>query len=199
MADPADLPPTILILAAGASSRMRGGDKLLERVDGMPLLRRQAQAALSTGCRVLVTLPPDRPERTVALEGLAVERRVVADAAEGMAASLRAGAEAVRGPLLVLLADLPEITADDLRTLLAAGRETPSVILRATSAEGQPGHPILFPPAVVPELALLTGDTGARAILARHELRLIALPDRHATTDLDTPEDWADWRTRTGR
>ncbi|WP_444666034.1 nucleotidyltransferase family protein [Cereibacter changlensis] len=186
--------PSILILAAGASSRMRGADKLLEPVEGVPLLRLLALRALATGARVLVALPPDRPSRAAALEGLAVERITVAEAAEGMAAALRAGAAAVRGPLMVLLGDLPEITTEDLQAMLAAGRETPETILRATSAEGQPGHPILFPPALLPELMRLTGDTGARALFAGRPLRLIALPGRHATTDLDTPEDWAAWR-----
>lgn len=192
----AETAPSILILAAGASSRMRGADKLLEPVEGVALLRLLAQRALATGVRVLVALPPDRPLRAAALEGLAVERITVAEAAEGMAASLRAGAAAVRGPLMVLLGDLPEITTEDLQAMLAAGCETPEAILRATSAEGQPGHPILFPPALLPELATLSGDTGARAILGRHGVRTIALPGCHATTDLDTPEDWAAWRAR---
>ncbi|NBR54129.1 MAG: nucleotidyltransferase family protein, partial [Rhodobacteraceae bacterium] len=39
----------ILILAAGKSSRMRGRDKHLEEIDGVPLLRRLALAALALG------------------------------------------------------------------------------------------------------------------------------------------------------
>ena len=45
----------IVILAAGASSRMRGRDKLLELVDGVALLRRQVERALNTGAKVFVT------------------------------------------------------------------------------------------------------------------------------------------------
>mgnify|MGYP006184317219 CR=1 FL=1 len=39
-------------------------------------------------------------------------------------------------------------------------------------------------------------DEGARSVLVRHRarLRLVPLPGHHATTDLDTPEDWAAWR-----
>jgi CTP:molybdopterin cytidylyltransferase MocA len=44
----------------------------------------------------------------------------------------------------------------------------------------------------------LSGDEGARAILRRHPPRLLALPGRHAVTDLDTPEDWARWRAARG-
>ncbi|MCV6595140.1 MAG: NTP transferase domain-containing protein, partial [Silicimonas sp.] len=64
--------PLLALPAAGASSRMRGRDKLLEPIGGVPLLRRQALAALTTGCPVLVTLPEGNEPRRAALEGLAL-------------------------------------------------------------------------------------------------------------------------------
>ena len=63
----------IILLAAGQSSRMRGRDKLLEMVDGQPLLRRQAAMALAvTDAPVLVALPAAPHPRYDAIEGLAV-------------------------------------------------------------------------------------------------------------------------------
>lgn len=188
----------ILILAAGSSSRMRGGDKLLEPVDGQPLLARITAAALATGCPVTVALPPDRPAREDCLRGMGLRRVTVPDPQLGMAASLRAGLAALPrpAPLLLLLADLPEITAEDLRAVLAAWRETPDALLRGATADGRAGHPVGFPPDLWPELLQLSGDQGAREVVARHKdrLRLLPLPGQHATTDLDTPEDWANWR-----
>ena len=190
-------PAAILLLAAGASSRMRGADKLLEPVDGVPLLLRQARVALATGVPVLVTLPVDRPARVAVLAGLDLMTVPVPDAALGLSASIRAGVRAAGArPVLVLLADLPEITTADLGLLLARHATVPDLILRATAADGTPGHPVLFPDWVLPGLAALTGDSGARDLLHQHRDRteLIALPARHAVTDLDTPEDWAAWR-----
>ncbi len=194
---------TILIPAAGAASRMRGADKLLETVAGEALLRRQARIALATGARVLVTLPPDRPARLTALEGLAVERIVVPEAAEGMSASLRHGALAAVGAsgLMILLADLPEIETDDLFTVIRAFEGDPAApILRGASEAGVPGHPVLLPARLFGDLAALHGDEGARGVLAAHkgEVRLVPLPGDRAVIDLDTPEDWAAWRARTG-
>lgn len=192
------LQPNILILAAGASSRMRGADKALEPIDGVAQIRRIAQAALATGCPVLVALPPDRPARAAALAGLAVTRITVAEAALGMAASIRAGLAALPQdtPVMILLADLPEITTADLRAVLCAQAETPELIIRACSSAGKPGHPVCFPPSARAELAALIGDGGARDLLARHsgQIRTLALPGNHAVTDLDTPEDWSAWR-----
>ncbi|TAG19066.1 MAG: nucleotidyltransferase family protein [Rhodobacterales bacterium] len=192
--------PEILILAAGASSRMRGADKLLEQIDGQPLLTRITQAALATGAKVTVTLPPGRPQRGAALAGPAVRQITVPDAATGIAASLKAGFDSLPkdAPVLLLLADLPEITAEDLSLMLREWQATPDLIMRGTAADGTPGHPVCLPAWCRPEIQALTGDEGARSLLSRHHdrLRLVALPGSHATTDLDTPEDWAAWRGR---
>ncbi len=188
----------ILILAAGASSRMRGGDKCLEDVGGLPLLRQVAVRSLATGYPVVVALPPDRPLRAAAVEGLAVTRIVVPDPEQGMAASLVAGVAKVPegAAVLLMLADLPEITTEDLAQVLRMAARHPDSILRGAATDGTPGHPVLFPPDLRGDLLALTGDEGARSVLQRHRGRVmpVPLPDRHAVTDLDTPEDWAAWR-----
>lgn len=187
----------IAILAAGAASRMRGGDKMLEEVRGRPLLRLVAERALGTGAPVAVTLPPDRPARHRALAGLDVERAVVADASEGMGASMRAVAGLARGrAAMIVLADMPEIETGDMAAILSAAEEMPGRIVRAASEDGRPGQPVLFPAAIVPELALLSGDEGARRLLRGREVVACPLPGRRALVDLDTPEDWAAWRAR---
>jgi CTP:molybdopterin cytidylyltransferase MocA len=195
--------PEILILAAGSSSRMRGADKLLEEIDGEPLLTRSARVALATDCPVMVTLPPDRPARLAALQGLAVTPVIVPDAAKGLAASLIAGLGALpaSAPVLMVLADLPDLTTEDLQDCLAVWAKDPLAIPRGAAADGTPGHPVGFPPDLRAELLALTGDTGARAVLARHahRLHLVRLPGTHATTDLDTPEEWATWRASRAR
>jgi CTP:molybdopterin cytidylyltransferase MocA len=189
--------PAILILAAGSSSRMAPRDKLLEPVAGQPLLARVADAARATGAPVVAVLPPDRPARAAALAGRGVRLVTAAQAREGLAASLKAGLAAVaEGPVLLLLADLPEIGTADLNRVLAARADHPDAILRGAAEDGTPGHPVLFPARFRGALMRLTGDQGARELLRDHaaEVRLVPLPGRHAIADLDTPEDWARWR-----
>jgi molybdenum cofactor cytidylyltransferase len=195
----------ILILAAGQSSRMRGTDKLCMPVDGVPLLRKHAIAALETSAQVIIALP-DRPHpRYDLVSDLNVQRLPVPDAAQGMSVSLRAGinvltddAEAV----LVLLPDLPELTAHDMKTVIDAYHIHPDTkIVQGTSSAGTPGHPIVFVRKLFHEFNNLTGDVGAKPIVAAHRNTrvFVSLPGDRATRDLDTPEDWADWRARTGR
>lgn len=199
----------VLIPAAGLSQRMRGADKLTQPVDGVPQLRRAVEAALRGGARkVWVTLPPPSETRAAArgavLAGTWAKRLEIPDWAEGMAASLRAGARgaaAQRGSaLIVLLPDLPEIEAADIARMIAAHATAPDAAWRATAEDdGAPGHPVLIPARLFEAMMELTGDSGARALLAGEDVRPLPLPGRRAVTDLDSPEDWADWRARTGR
>lgn len=189
-----DIP--ILLLAAGSGTRMRGGDKLLEPVRGRPLLRDRAEAALAASPTVIVALPPAAP-RADALAGLPVTRIVVADAATGMSASLRAALAAVTPDAegaLILPADMPEITADDLRAVIAAFAADPARPITCGASGGRLGHPVLFPARLFPALARVTGDRGGRALIEAHGASAVPLPAEHALTDLDTPEAWAAWR-----
>jgi len=189
----------ILIPAAGTSSRMGGRDKLLEEVEGEPLLRRQACWALATGLPVLVTLPAGQPGRRATLDGLkGLEVEPLADAAEGMAASLRAGGAwaasiGARG-LMVVLGDMPDLRPDDLGKLAQAFASEPRKVWRATDETGRDGHPVILPARLFGRLAGLAGDAGARPLLTGEEIGRVALAGHRATTDLDTPQDWAAWR-----
>ena len=188
--------PTILILAAGRSARMRGADKLLMQIDGVAQLRRIALAALATGCPVLVALAPEQTARRAAIHDLPVRVVVVADADEGMAASIRAGVRALPqvGPVMIVPADMPALDEADLQVLIAVQGAQPGMILRG-AAQGRPGHPVIFPPDLVGALQGLTGDAGARGLIARHadRVQLVPLPRQNAVLDLDTPEEWAEW------
>lgn len=191
-----------IILAAGAGRRMRGRDKLLEPVAGRPAVRAVAEAAgASRADEVIVVLQPGATDRRAALDGLSVRLVDAPDWAEGMAASLRAGLSAATDAdaAMILLADMPEVTADGIDRLIAAfapaeGRE----ICRAVSADGAAGHPVLFGRRFFEALAGLEGDRGARDILRDAGEFIVEVPTggRSAVVDLDTPEEWDAWRAQ---
>lgn len=192
-----------IVLAAGAARRMRGRDKLLEPVDGRPVLRLAAEAALASKADdVVVVLPPEAGARRAALDGLDVSVVEAPDWAEGMAASLRAGLATVADraeAVVVMLADMPEVGAADVDRLIAGfDREEGREIVRAVAADGAPGHPVLFGRRFFESLAALRGDRGAREILAEagEFVVEVATGGSRALTDLDTPEAWAAWRAR---
>jgi CTP:molybdopterin cytidylyltransferase MocA len=195
---------TILIPAAGFGRRMRGADKLLELVDGRPLLARTVARALEAADDVIVTLPALDHPRADAVAELPVRAVPVPEALEGMAASLRAGVAALEcdvSGLLITPADMPDLTSDDFRRVINAFDAAPDRLVQATGADGTPGHPVIFPASCFDAISRLAGDEGARSVLRANKDRLVrvALAGDHALTDLDTPEAWAAWRAARGR
>ena len=189
----------ILILAGGASRRMGARDKLLEPVHGQPLLRLQAWRALKVSPAVSVLIRPDRPDLESALEGLNVRIIRADESEEGIGGSIRAGTRAHldQSCFLLMLADLVDIDSSDLRAVIGARNLSPGpMIWRGATTDGKPGHPILFEQPVFEDLLQLQGDTGGETIMAKHagNINLVALPGAKARRDLDTPQDWDNWR-----
>ena len=162
----------IVVPAAGASSRMSGRDKLLMEVDDEPILKRCVTMAKGTGAKVIVTLPasgPMLPARRTVLTGTGIRPVEISDYHDGMSASLRAGireAHQAEG-LMVLLPDMPALTPEDLRAVIAAFAEDTSHPVRAVGEFGTPGHPVIFPRRLFQEISVLTGDIGAQTCSRR--------------------------------
>ncbi len=196
--------PTVaaVLLAAGSARRMGGRDKLLETVDGAPLLRTLAlRLGASAVDEVVCVLRPDDPARQAALAD--TRARIVTNprATEGMGTSIAAGIGALGREVdaaAILPADMPEITAADVDRLVAAfDPEEGRAIVRAVNPEGTGGHPVLFGRRFFEALRGLEGDRGARAIVDEHPEFVVdvTLHGRAAETDLDTPEAWERWRS----
>ena len=180
---------------------MRGRDKLLEPVDGTPLLLRQVRMALSLYLPVLVTLAPATPKRALLFQNVSspdLTVQHVADAKQGISASLRTGARWADANgftgLMVILPDMPDLEAQDLAAVAHLQAEHPDDVIRATDASGQQGHPTVLPARLYPALMTLSGDRGARDVLRKERIRPCPLSGNRATTDLDTPEAWTAWR-----
>lgn len=192
-----------LLLAAGGSTRMRGPDKLLQEVDGVPLIRRVAAEVRKAGVDGLrVVLRPDDAEREAALSGLGLTVTRNPRATDGMATSIAAGVAALDpgcDAVLIVMADMPEVRANDIDRMIAGFDPGENrAIVRAVSPEGQAGHPVLFGRRFFEDLQRLEGDRGAREVISEHPDFVVdvVIDGARALTDLDTPEDWAAWRAR---
>lgn len=189
---------SVVIPAAGASARMCGIDKLLCRIGGMPLIRKLALEALhSDAFELIVAIRPDQPERKVALAGLDLNAAEVANADRGMSESLKVGFAAVRPEsdgALVLLPDMPGIRSRHINMMIE--EFLPGRVVQACDRQGTPGNPVILPRRLFAAVRQLTGDAGARRLIAKGSDGPIAveLPGSVSRTDLDTREDWARWR-----
>jgi molybdenum cofactor cytidylyltransferase len=184
-----------IVLAAGRSSRMAPHNKLLEMIDGEKMVRRVARAALASGAHPVVAVTGyDAGLVADALRGLDV--MVVDNScwAEGLSASLRAGLRVLPKNIdgaLICLGDMPGIDATVLEALMAAfaakGRDAICVPVR----HGQRGNPVLWGASYFAEMLALSGDIGAKPLLARHEDRIIevAVATDSIFEDFDEPQD----------
>ncbi len=188
-----------IVLAAGASQRL-GQPKQLLVVEGEPLLVRTVRAVLASPVwPVVVVLGAHAETLRPLLAPFPV--LVIENAAwpEGMAASLRAGVTTLRqfsrrlDAGIVCLCDQPAFSAAAIDALLAAQRASGRTIAAARYG-GRLGAPALFLARHFDELAHLTGEAGARALLdgSRGEVAAVDLPA--LAVDLDTPADVAAWQ-----
>jgi molybdenum cofactor cytidylyltransferase len=118
------------------------------------------------------------------------------DYASGQASSLRAGMGALPATAraaLVLLVDQPLVTSSLIDIMIAAYDADPAALAMIPHYQGRRGNPVLLTRGLFAELRLLTGDVGAREVLARHAeaVRRIEVDDPAVVSDMDTPEDYA--------
>jgi molybdenum cofactor cytidylyltransferase len=183
-----------LVLAAGHATRMGGANKLLCEVDGKPLVRRVADAACASRCRPVMVVTGFAEEAIVAaLGGAPVSLAHNADHACGLSTSLRRGLAALPVDVdgaLILLADMPWIGAADIDRLIAAfDPADPRIVVPVRG--GRRGNPVLWPRRHFAAIRALSGDSGARELLAQHaaEVSAVDFDDDAIFADVDTPAD----------
>jgi molybdenum cofactor cytidylyltransferase len=181
-----------IVLAAGGSTRM-GRPKALLPLGAGTVLSTVVERVLKAGVDALVVVLGHEHEAVRAAAGLPDDPRlriaVNPGWAEGMASSLRAGVEASEGAhaVLVALGDEPGIDPRAIDSLVAAWRD--GARIAATAHAGRLTHPVLFDRSLFPEIRLLRGDVGARAILKAHANELVQV-EGSRLRDLDTPADY---------
>lgn len=120
------------------------------------------------------------------------ERLSNPQAAQGMATSLKVAARAAqeRGvdALLILLADMPFVSAVHLRALLEQTEAHPTRPIFSVAPDGVAQPPALFPASFFDALASLEGDKGARSLSA--EAVVVGCP-ADQFFDIDTLDDLA--------
>jgi len=195
-----------LFLAAGASSRMRGSDKLLKEIDGVPLIQRTLDEALKLNFPVYVTVPAHDVKRKQIIANTNAVLIEVKNANLGMGHSIATGLTRITKnlnfhSLAICPCDLPGLNADSLRKLIYYFLNNPEMICRPTKLEGSKmGHPVIFPKKYFEDLKFVKGDMGARNILYKNEkcLNRFETDDDSYFIDLDTPEDFYNWENKMG-
>jgi molybdenum cofactor cytidylyltransferase len=195
--------PTVLVLAAGQSRRFKAAGGLepggTATHGWAHKLAQPFGASTVLGCTVRHAVESQLPVVVVTTAALAplvaqlVPARCIVvlsgeEAARGMGHSIAAGvAEQSGAPgWLVLPGDMPLVQSN---TLLAVASALEHHAVVYAEHRGHRGHPVGFAAELYSELVVLTGDDGARRIVARYPTYGQDVNDAGVLLDIDTPED----------
>ena len=190
-----------IILAAGKSSRFRGDDpnaktKAVALLDGAPMVRHVAQAAIDAGLKPLVLVTGFNAAEVSAAAQVLPDLQLVhnPDYETGLASSLRAGIAALPAGVagaIVLLADMPRVSSETISLLVETSNANPDAAAVVPVHAGQWGNPILLGAKLFADVALLQGDSGARKLLGnRADVALMECGDEAVGIDVDTRDDF---------
>jgi len=190
-----------LLLAAGKSSRM-GENKMLAEIDGRPMVARTAQRLLSSHARPIVAVLGNQADAVdAALGKLPVERVRNPGYADGLSTSLKRGLAALPEDIdgvIVCLGDMPLIAGRDIDRLVAAFNPLEGRAIVVPTRRGKRGNPVLWARQFVPEMMMLSGDSGARRLIDEHSdlVAEIEMDNDSVLIDIDTPDALAQLRER---
>jgi molybdenum cofactor cytidylyltransferase len=184
-----------LLLAAGQSRRMGTLNKLLIGIDGKPMVRHVAEAVQASQARPIIVVTGHQREKVeAALSGLGIGRFVFnPDYAKGLSTSLKQGIAALpKGTeaVVVCLGDMPKVAAGEIDRLIAAFNPVEGRAICLPTRRGKRGNPVLLASRLFQELANVSGDVGARDLIAAHPelVTEVEMEGDGTLLDIDTPQ-----------
>jgi molybdenum cofactor cytidylyltransferase len=183
-----------VLLAAGTSNRYGESNKLLQTLEGKPLVRHAAETlhrSVLDGVTIVVGCEADSVR--AALGDLPVAVRVNDDYTAGQSTSVRIGIEDAASrdadAALVALGDMPWVNFETINLLVEGYRRGVSDVLVA-ACEGTRGNPVLFDSRFFEALTDVSGDVGGREIIFEADGAVaVETGDDGVLRDIDQPAD----------
>jgi molybdenum cofactor cytidylyltransferase len=183
-----------VVFAAGKGERYEGGFKLLESVDGEPLVRRAVKPFLDSCLDetvLIVGYEAEAVKEAVADLDLTIVEN--ADYEAGQSTSLHRGVEVARDRgwdgTLFGLGDMPSVDAGTIDLIVQAFMADRGTIV-GPAYDGKRGNPTLFGSDTYDDLLEVTGDTGGRPVLmASSDVAIVESGDPGVLRDVDVNDD----------
>lgn len=184
-----------ILLAAGTSSRYGTSNKLLEHIDGNPIIRHTTEAmARSPLDRITVILGYQADTVGSTVDDLDVTLRENDAYEDGLNTSVRTGIrhadEVDADAAVIALGDMPWVDTTTYELLVDAYERGIGDIL-VSAYEGQPGNPVLFDDRFFDDLLEIDGDVGGRNLLTESNGAVaIETDDSGVLRDVNLPQDF---------
>ena len=190
-----------VLLAAGQSTRMGQKNKLLLKINGIPLVRRSAINILNSNVVSLTVVTGFDEDKIVdALSGLNVNFVKNVNFREGLSSSLKAGlANITPSPsaVIICLADMPKIQPRHINRLLDQYNPAKGYDICIPTNNGKRGNPVLIGRRLFKDIFETSGDFGAKILLQQYPDNIVEVEmgtdDIHL--DLDTQDEYENFTT----
>ena len=181
-----------LILAAGNSKRMGSSNKLLKKIDDLPMINHTVNAAIKSNLNDLFIITGYESVKVKnTLNSFKVNIIKNINWEEGMGSSISIGVQTIKNfsdGLMIILGDMPFIESSIINDLIKNFRKDKIIV---PTRKGKKGHPILFPLNFFKDLEGLKGNRGARKFIENNESKILNMEvsSNSIFYDIDTKED----------
>lgn len=193
---------SIVIIAAGASSRMGEPKQLLQWGNTTLLGHALEQANASRADSVYVVLGANFEKIASTISSTRAQVLKYDDWQKGMGNTIAYSIDHLttsklkRDAILIMLADQPQVSTLFLNQMIDAYHNQQQGIVATHYADSGAGVPAIFDKQYFDQLMLLSGDKGAKSLLNKNKGDVLALSPQTQFIDIDTRDTYLSFKNR---
>jgi len=186
-----------ILLAAGQSRRMDGENKLIKKIDGIPLIKHSIKNILDSSVdELIIVLGYQKKTIEETIEDHNKIKFVFnANFDKGVSSSIKTGLSNLSNKtqaFFISLADMPYVNKDIYNELIELKKNNKEKEIFVPYYKEQQGNPILFSIKMKESFNKIYGDNGAKNLLLDNSKKVsrILVSDKSVVMDFDTEENF---------
>ena len=183
-----------ILLTAGQSKRMDGENKLEKKIQGIPLIKHSVKNILASFIDELIIVLGHQKEIIEKLIDKNEKIKFVfnKDYESGMASSIKIGLNNLSEKteaFFICLGDMPMVNSDIYNQLIKSRNQKDIIV---PTYKSQQGNPVLFDKSMKGKVIDISGDVGAKKMIADNEKKVfkLSIQDKAVITDFNNITDF---------